>query len=262
MLTCLVTGATDGIGLETARQMAAKGYRVLVHGRDRAKAEQAVKKLGSGEPVWGDFGELSQVVTLVDQVTQAASALDVLINNAGVYLNERKESKDGHELTFQVNHLAHFSLTLRLLPVLKAAKAARVVNVASGVHGSGRVDFSDLELRKHYDGYSAYSNSKLCNVHFTHELARKLAGSNVVTSALHPGVIGTKLLRRGFGGGGAPVESGAHTSVYCATSAEAGAVSGRYYSDSREVPCARHANDPQTEKQLWELSAKATGVNA
>jgi retinol dehydrogenase-12 len=211
--------------------------------------------------VWGDFGAFAQVRTLAAQVQQAAPVLDVLLNNAGVYLNRRSITEDGHETTFQVNHLAHFLLTGLLLPQLKAAKQGRVVNVASMVHSSGRLDLDDLELERGYDGYTAYANSKLANVCFTHELARRLAGTAVTTCALHPGVIGTKLLRGGFGGGGAEVEHGARTSVYCATAPELAKVSGRYYSDAHEVRCAPHANDEVLEKALWDVSARFTELS-
>jgi len=262
-MNCLVTGSTDGIGLETARQMLAKGYRVLVHGRSEAKARKAAQQLAGAVAVWGDFSRLAELKPLAQQVTQAVGELDVLINNAGVFMRERVLTEDGHETTFQVNHLAHFALTLLLLPSLKKAKQARVVNVSSGVHFNGQLDLDDLDLARGFEGYRAYAASKLANVHFTHELARRLAGTPVVTSALHPGVIGTKLLRGGFGGsGGASLESGARTSVYCATSKEAGETTGRYFSDARETPCARQANDEAVEKKLWELSAKWTGVNA
>ncbi|MFO0594838.1 MAG: SDR family NAD(P)-dependent oxidoreductase [Myxococcaceae bacterium] len=260
--SALVTGATEGIGLETARQLWQRGFRVLVHGRTEAKARAAAAKIGAERlvPVWGDLGDLAQTVKLADQVKAAAPALDVLINNAGVFMKERTESADGFELTFHVNHLAPFLLTAHLLPALKAAKAARVVNVSSMAHGRGRLELDDLMGKRRYEGYAAYANSKLANVYFTHELARRLAGTSITTSALHPGVIDTRLLRTGFGMGGGTVESGARTSVYCATAPELEGVSGRYYSDSREVRAAPHATDEALERALWDASAKLTGA--
>ena len=262
LLTCLVTGATDGIGHQTAKELLARGFRVLVHGRSEAKAARAAQALGAGAvPVWGDFAELAQVRALAAQVQREAPVLDVLLNNAGVYLQRRQLTKDGHETTFQVNHLAHFLLTGLLLPQVRAAPQGRVVNVASQVHSSGRLDFDDLDLSRGFDGYSAYANSKLANVYFTHALARRLEGTAATTCALHPGVIGTKLLRSGFGGfGGASLEQGARTSVYCATAPELAKVSGRYYSDAREAPCARHAHDEAAEERLWAISARWTGL--
>jgi NAD(P)-dependent dehydrogenase (short-subunit alcohol dehydrogenase family) len=261
----LVTGATDGIGLETAAELARRGARVLVHGRTEAKARAAVKALAArGQaalvPVWGDLGELHQVRALAEQVRQEAAVLDVLLNNAGVFLQERQLSADGHELTFAVNHLSHFLLTHLLWPNLRAAPQGRVVNVASGVHASGEVRLDDLELTKGYSGYGAYAASKLMNVLFTHELTRRLGGTAVTTSALHPGVINTKLLREGFGASGAAVAEGARTSVYCALAPELAQVTGRYYSGGREVPCAARANDPALERALYEKSCVLTGV--
>jgi NAD(P)-dependent dehydrogenase (short-subunit alcohol dehydrogenase family) len=187
--------------------------------------------------------------------------LDVLVNNAGLVENRRRLSRDGFELTFAVNHLAPFLLTHLLLEPLTAAPQGRVVNVASMVHSSGEVDLDDLSLEERYSGYGAYANSKLMNVLFTHELARRLQGTKVTTYALHPGVIGTKLLHAAFGGmGGGSVAQGARTSVYCATAPELAGVSGRYYDDARESRCAARANDPKTERALYEKSAQLAGV--
>lgn len=263
--TIVVTGATDGIGLETARQLVQRGARVLVHGRTADKARAACATLeretaGRAEPVWGDLSSFDETRALAAQVLAAAPALDGLVNNAGVFMNERVLSKDGHELTFQVNHLAPFLLTALLRPALEAAPQGRVVNVSSVAHGRGRVDLDDLDAARAFSGYGAYAASKLLNVHFTHELARRLAGTKVTAYALHPGVITTKLLHAGFGMSGASVEAGARTSVYCATEPSLATVSGRYYSDAREVPCAPHANDPAIERALWERSAALVGL--
>jgi NAD(P)-dependent dehydrogenase (short-subunit alcohol dehydrogenase family) len=264
--THLVTGATDGIGLETAAQLAQRGARVLVHGRSQAKAVAACATLrerqrdGAFVPVWGDLSSLAQVRTLAAQVDAAAPTLDVLLNNAGVFMTERRESADGYELTFAVNHLAPFLLTRLLLPKLRRSSGGRVVNVSSMAHARGRLDLEDLDLKRGYDGYGAYASSKLCNVYFTHELARRLAGTAVTTTSLHPGVISTKLLRTGFGMGGASLESGARTSVHCALSKEAGEANGRYFSAARLAREAPHANDPALEGKLWEISAQRCGL--
>jgi NAD(P)-dependent dehydrogenase (short-subunit alcohol dehydrogenase family) len=184
--------------------------------------------------------------------------LEVLLNNAGVFMQERLLSKDGHELTFAVNHLSHFLLTHLLLPTLRAAEQGRVVNVASGVHASGEVKVEDLEPERGFSGYGAYAASKLMNVLFTHELARRLAGTTVTAYALHPGVINTKLLRVGFGASGAAVAEGARTSVYCAMEPKLAKVSGRYYSGGREVPCAPRATDLKLERALYEKCCELT----
>lgn len=265
--TCAVTGANDGIGFETALQLARHGMRVVVHARTAAKAEDACARLQKLErdahfvPVHGDFSRLSEVRLLARQISAAAPQLDVLVNNAGVFMTTRTETDDGCETTFQVNHLAPFLLTVSLLPQLKEAKAARVVNVSSMAHARGRVDLDDLDARRAWDGYGAYALSKLLNVHFTHELARRLAGTRVTTNALHPGVITTKLLRTGFGMGGASLESGARTSVYCATHPALEGVTGRYFSDCKEARTAPQADDPALEAKLWALSERRAGLS-
>lgn len=239
---------------------------MLVHGRSESKATSGVQRLkaehGSGrfEPVWGDFGKLEQVRKLAGQVRELAPVLDVLVNNAGVFLDARTVTVDGHETTLQVNHLAPFLLTHLLRENLERAPQGRVVNVSSMAHARGKVVLDDLQSARRYEGYAVYALTKLLNVHFTHELARRLEGTKVTTSALHPGVIGTKLLRAGFGMGGASLEKGARTSVYCATAPELSRVSGRYYSDAQETPCAPHADDPKLEGLLWEKSALLTGL--
>lgn len=253
MKTALVTGATDGIGLETARGLLALGWRVLVHGRNETRAQEGLAALDAAPPralaVWGDFADLAQVHALAGQVSALVPALDVLINNAGIYCRQRRLSADGHELTFAVNYLAPVLLTRRLLPLLAAG--ARVVNVASATHESGRLDLADLELDADWDAYLAYSNSKLGNVLFSNALAARHAPAVLCSNALHPGVIATKLLKVGFGAGGAPLASGARTSLYVATAPALAAVTGRYFSDGRERPASRVAQDRALGEALW-----------
>ena len=271
MIHALVTGATDGIGQVTAQELYRKGLTVLVHGRTEKKAVAGASALGSrAVGVWGDLGSLEQVRQLATQVEAALAGkpLDVLLNNAGVFETERHESADGHELTMAVNHLAPFLLTKLLLPSLVKAPQGRVVNVSSVAHARGRLDLSDpstplrtgFDFNNAFDGYVAYAASKLANVYFTHALARRLERTAATAYALHPGVITTKLLRKGFGMGGAPRVEGAATSVYCATAPELAKVNGRYYSDAREVDCAAHAKNQELEEELWALSEKLTAA--
>jgi NAD(P)-dependent dehydrogenase (short-subunit alcohol dehydrogenase family) len=257
MKTALITGATDGIGGETARSLLAQGWHVLVHGRSRAKAERAASELGEGRkgahatPVWGDLSRMSEVVELAQQALALAPRLDVLVNNAGVYEPRRRLTDDGFEMTMAVNHFAHFLLTRRMLPAVLATHG-RIVTVSSMTHQSGRLDVHDLAFATGYDGYTAYSTSKLANLLFTRSLAQRLEGTEVTANALHPGVIGTKLLRAGFGmAGGAPVAVGAATSLYLATSREVAGVSGRYFVDCREATPSRTARDDVLAEALW-----------
>jgi NAD(P)-dependent dehydrogenase (short-subunit alcohol dehydrogenase family) len=257
MKTVLITGATDGIGRETARGMLARGWHVLVHGRSRSKAERAAAELGPegkgapATPAWGDLSRMSEVVALAQQVLELAPRLDALIDNAGVYEARRRVTDDGFEMTMAVNHFAHFLLTRRVLPAVLATRG-RIVVVSSMTHQSGRIDTRDLAFTERYDGYLAYSTSKLANLLFTRSLASRLEGTGVTANALHPGVIGTKLLRAGFGmGGGAPVERGATTSLFLATSPDVEGVSGKYFVDSRAVTPSRDARDDELAEALW-----------
>jgi retinol dehydrogenase 12 len=260
MPVVLITGTNRGLGLEFTRQYCAAGWQVIATCRDPEASPElaALQREHAGLELHAlnvaDFATIDQLAA-----TLAGRPIDVLLNNAGVFVAQRERSVDGHELTLAVNHLAPFLLTLLLRAPLRAAVQGRVVNVSSMAHARGRVDLTDLEGGAHFDGNAAYANSKLLNVHFTHELARRFEGTRVTTSALHPGVIDTKLLRAGFAITGAPVERGAHTSVYCATDPGLAKVSGRYYADAREVACAPHANDERLEAELWALSERLVG---
>jgi NAD(P)-dependent dehydrogenase (short-subunit alcohol dehydrogenase family) len=265
--TALVTGATDGIGHETARQLGMLGWNVIVHGRNETRARSAAtalettEKHGTYEPAWGDFSRMREVVALSRQVQGLVPSLDVLINNAGVSLGERTMTEDGFELTMAVNHFAHFLLTHHLLAALRAAPGGRVVTVSSMTHSSGRIDLDDLALARHFDGYRAYATSKLANVLFTVALARHLAGTRMTANCCHPGVISTKLLHSRFGMGGAPVTRGARTSVYLASSPEVATINGKYFDHCREATPSRAARDVELADSLWEASEQLLGVH-
>jgi len=264
MQTALVTGATDGIGFETARQLLARGWRVLVHGRHEARAGEAATRLatsgGTAVPVWADFGRLAEVRALADGLCERYPRVDVLINNAGVYARQRSETVDGFELTFAVNYLAHVLLTERLLPILTASPPTRVIHVGSGTHESARLDLDDLELTRDWDAYLAYSNSKLANLLYSKLLATRYPVSVLTSNALHPGVISTKLLRAGFGPGGGTPAQGASTPVLLATDPALATVTGRYFSAGRQHTPSRRAQDGAFGEALWTRTRALLGA--
>jgi NAD(P)-dependent dehydrogenase (short-subunit alcohol dehydrogenase family) len=258
--TVLITGSSDGIGLATARELHRRGWHVLVHGRSEAKARATAlrikSKRHSATAVWGDFSNMDSVVDVARQVRAHTATLDALVNNAGVYAKKREITADGFELTMAVNHFAPFLLTHHLLPQLIDAAAARVVTVSSMTHSGASLDLSDLNFEHTWDAYAAYAASKLANILFTRQLAQRLAGTKVSANALHPGVIGTKLLRAGFSMGGGSVEDGARTSVFLVDSVEPRGVSGKYFVDCHEAPVSRAASDPRLAAGLWDASAE------
>ena len=263
MKTILITGATDGIGRETARQLLALGHRVLLHGRTRERAQQTLEGFGRGAgaptavPVWGDLAEMRQVLALAEQVKRQTPVLDVLLHNAGVYPHQRRLTPDGFETTMAVNYFAPFLLTQALLETVRASAQGRIVTVSSIAHQGGSLDLQDLTFARRFDGYTAHATSKLANLLFTRALARRLAGTPATAHCLHPGVIDTKLLRGGFGMGGAPVAEGAQTSVYLATADAVRTVTGQYFIDRRPVQPSALARDDRLAEALWQASTAA-----
>lgn len=263
----LVTGATDGIGKETAFQMARLGARVVVHGRSpdrvRAAAEDLRTRAGAswvGEAV-ADFSSLPSVRAMAQTLLAQHPRLDVLINNAGAYVRRRTITADGYESTLQINHLAPFLLTHLLLPALHASPAGRIVNVSSIAHLRAKMQWHDLHGELEYDDYDAYAQSKMANVLFTTELARRLGRRHPTVNALHPGVVGTKLLREGFEMDGPDsLTKGAATSVYLALSPEVAGVTGRYFVDCRPSRMHPLAGDPGTSSRLYAISAQLVGI--
>jgi NAD(P)-dependent dehydrogenase (short-subunit alcohol dehydrogenase family) len=204
--------------------------------------------------VHADLSDLNEVVRMAAELAGRLQHLDVLLNNAGVYMKERQLSRQGIEMTLAVNHLAHFLLTLSLLPLLKKSTEPRVVTVSSVAHKSGRIDFGDLNHSRHYDAYRAYADSKLANALFARELARRETW--LASNSLHPGVIDTKLLHAGFSMQGAPLAEGARTSVYLATSAEVNGVSGKYFDDCAIAETSPLVRDEHVARELWEWSER------
>ncbi len=236
--TILVTGSTDGLGREVARSLASRGNDVLVHGRDRGRAETAARDLGAAGLFVADFAVLDEVRRLAAEL----DGVDILVNNAGVIVPERVLTVDGNELTFQVNHLAHFLLTLELLP-------PRVVNVAS--IGQRPPDLDDLTLERGYEAYDAYARSKLCQIMFTFELAERRP--DLTVNALHPATLmDTKMVRERLGAPRSTVAEGVEATVRVV---ELEDVSGRYFDGLEEARAKPMAYDPAARRRLWDLSA-------
>ena len=276
--TCLVTGATAGIGKETALGLARQGATVVVAGRNRERCTATVEQIkaqtgnSSVDFLVADLSSLQEVRKLASQVKESYPRLDVLVNNAGAIMLSRRLSVDGIELTIALNHLSYFLLTNLLLDHLAASAPARIVNVSSSSHRKARIRFDDLEGQRRYCGMRAYSQSKLANVFFTYELARRLEGTGVTANALHPGPVSTNFLSNngklgqvlcffmGLRGMSAP--KGALTSIYLASSAEVEGVTGRFYEKSREVRSSPSSYDRSVAERLWQVSAKMTELDA
>ena len=276
--TCLVTGATAGIGKETALGLARQGATVVVAGRNRERCTATVEQIkaqtgnSSVDFLVADLSSLQEVRKLAGQVKESYPRLDVLVNNAGAIMLSRRLSVDGIELTIALNHLSYFLLTNLLLDRLAASAPARIVNVSSSSHRKARIRFDDLEGQRRYGGMRAYSQSKLANVFFTYELARRLEGTGVTANALHPGLVSTNFLSNngklgqflcffmGLRGMSAP--KGALTSIYLASSAEVEGVTGRFYEKSREVRSSPSSYDRSVADRLWQVSAKMTELDA
>jgi NAD(P)-dependent dehydrogenase (short-subunit alcohol dehydrogenase family) len=270
---CVVTGATSGIGKAAATALAGLGATVVLVGRDRGRTEAAAAEIApvsaSPRAEVADLASLGQVRGLAGRLA-GLERIDVLINNAGLVLGERRITPDGLEHVFALNHLAPFLLTNLLLPKLAASAPARVVTVASDAHSAARLDLSDPNLEHGWDSWRSYSNSKLANILFTRELARRLAATGVTANCAHPGVV-----RTGFGRESRPLlklgitiarpfmlspERGADTIVYLASSPDvAGQTGGYYVKRQRREPSAA-ARDDAAARQLWELSEKLTGL--
>ena len=262
--TVLVTGATDGLGRSVALELANRGAKVLLHGRSRERCEAVLEEVRTETDDEGsrcylaDLSSLDAVRGLAEQILSEHELLDVLVNNAGLIAREREETEDGLELTFAVNHLAHFLLTNLLVPLLRDSAPARVVNVSSA--GQSPVDFRNVLLERGYDAMRAYRQSKLAQVMFTFELAERLRGTEVTTNALHPATLmDTKMVLETFGRASSSVREGAEVTVRLAVSPELEGVTGRYFEGTRKASANRQAYDTETRKRLWDLSEKLCG---
>ncbi len=263
----MITGATDGIGRQTALELVRAGASVIVHGRNGSGAGAVLEEMhrysgnGHADYIAADLSSLSEVEAMAEKLNGEYEKIDVLINNAGVFVRGQEFSDDGYEMTFAVNHLSHFALALQLLPLLKKAGKARVVTVSSVAHtNSPRIDFTDITEINAYIDYSAYALSKMANVMFSHELAKRLQGHMITSNSLHPGVVSTKLLHAGFGITGSSTREGSKTSVFLASDPSVDDITGKYFSDGRLGDPSSFSFDPQYRKNLWELSEELTGI--
>jgi NAD(P)-dependent dehydrogenase (short-subunit alcohol dehydrogenase family) len=277
--TVLVTGGTGGIGKATAIGLATMGARVGITGRDLARAERAAadSRAASGNPAVdafaADMSSQAEVRRLAAAVLDAYPRLDVLVNNVGGFWAHRQPTADGLERTFALNHLASFLLTNLLLDRLKASAPARVVTVSSGEQARGRIEFNDLQGARDYSAQRAYSQSKLANVMFTNELARRLQGTGVTANSLHPGVVRTNFGAEDQAGffaimGGmvrpflkTPAE-GAQTSIYLASSPDMEGVTGQFFADRKPKTANKIAYDTDMAARLWQVSAELVGLTA
>jgi len=275
---CLITGGTSGIGWVTAYELARMSAKVIVVGKNRTRGIDAVTriqdKLGAKtvEFIQTDLSVLQEVRDLAKEFKERNQRLDVLVNNAGTNLLTRKLSADGYEMTLAVNHLSHFLLTNLLLDMLKASAPTRVINVSSGSHRRGEIKFDDLQSEKKYSFMQVYGQSKLANVLFTYELARRLEGSGVTANAVHPGFVSTnmgrdngwfihKMVRLVMLLKGISPEEGARTLVHLAISPEIKDVTGKYFYEMKSVKSSPSSCDPETARRLWRVSEELVGFS-
>jgi NAD(P)-dependent dehydrogenase (short-subunit alcohol dehydrogenase family) len=259
----LITGATDGLGRGVARDLHGRGAQLLLHGRSREKLDALSAELGGAPAFQADLASLDDVRTLAAEVEAATPELHVLVNNAGIGGGApdgttRQESRDGHELRLAVNHLAGFLLTLRLLPLLRRSKPARVVFVAS--LGQAPMDFDDPMLERGYSGSRAYGQSKLAQITTGFELAERLDPSEVTVTSLHPSTyMPTKMVLESRGSSVDTLEDGVAATVRLAVDPALEGVTGRFYDRQREAVPDPQASDPEARRRLWALSLELTG---
>ena len=274
---CAVTGATSGIGAVTVRQLAAQGAQVVVISRNPQRCQDTVldirNQTGNAQVEYlvADLSSQDQIHNLAAEIRNRYPRLDVLVNNAGAFFLSRKESVDGIEMTFALDHLSYFLLTILLEDILKASAPARIVNVASASHRGARIDFNDLQAEHSYNPMRAYGQAKLANVLFTYELTRRLAGSGVTANALHPGFVASNFAQNNGWLVRAVMkvahlfaispEQGAQTSLYLASSPEVEGITGKYFVDCKPVSSSPVSYDQDTAQKLWRVSERLTGLD-
>jgi len=270
---CLITGGTNGIGKSTAQELARLGATVVIVGRNAQKTARVVEEIraASGnknvDSLLADLSSQQDVRRLADEFKSSYPHLHVLLNNAGGTFTTRQLSVDGIEMTFALNHLAYFLLTNLLLNTLKASAPARIINVSSDAHSGGKIDFENLQGERSYSSFGPYGNSKLANILFTTEQARRLEGTGVTVNALHPGLTSTGFGKNNPGflmkimGVVIPLiarspEKGAETSIYLASSPEVQSITGKYFVDCKVTQPAPQAADRAVARRLWDVSAE------
>jgi NAD(P)-dependent dehydrogenase (short-subunit alcohol dehydrogenase family) len=274
--TVVITGATSGIGQIAAERLAHMGARLVLVARDRDRGERTLARLRARNALahgihYADLSRLAEVKRVGAEIAAAESRIDVLINNAGSLFATREVTEDGLERTFATNHVAYFALTHCLRDRLIASAPARVVNTASRAHEDAALDFSDLQMAEAYNFRTAYNRSKLCNILFTRELARRLAGTGVTANCLHPGFVSTGLGQRDnlFLGllvrvammvSAEPAERGAETIVYLASSPEVAEANGQYFAECRPVTPSAAAQDDDSARRLWAETTRLAGI--
>jgi retinol dehydrogenase-12 len=273
---CLVTGANSGIGKATALGLARLGATVVLACRNSERGSAAkrdiVEESASRDVSLAvvDLANLDSVRSFANDFRHKFSRLDVLVNNAGIYSSKRVVTVDGFESTFQVNYLGHFLLTNLLLGLLKARAPSRIVNVSSEAHRTGHINFDDLQGQRRYRGWTAYAESKLANILFTHELALRLEGTGVTVNSIHPGTVRTNFARSNGGIIGLGVklfapfmlssEEGAKTVVWLASAPHLQQVTGKYFANQSERFSSRESYDTEVAKRLWEVSGELVGL--
>jgi NAD(P)-dependent dehydrogenase (short-subunit alcohol dehydrogenase family) len=268
----VVTGATSGIGSIAAETLSREGARMILVARDPARAESALERLRSAGPqsdhtvYYADLSRIAEMKRVAAEIAAAEPRIDVLINNAGALFNSRRLTADGLEMTFATNHMSYFVLTMGLAERLKATPGARVVNTASDAHEGKRLDFDDLQAAKHFRGFTVYGRSKLCNILFTRELARRWRDTGVTVNCLHPGFVSTRF---GDQSGGLfqrvvslaklfaiSPEKGAETITYLASSDAVSKITGEYFYKCRAMAPSKAAQDEEAARRLWEYSER------
>ncbi|HJN58305.1 MAG TPA: SDR family oxidoreductase [Nitrososphaerales archaeon] len=271
---CMVTGATAGIGIVTAKALAQQGATVIVAGRNKEKSvstvDQIRKETGNHdvEYILADLSVQKEVRKLADDFKSKFKRLDILVNNAGAIFDKRFETADGLEITFALNHLSYFLLTDLLLDTIKVSAPSRIINVSSDAHKGAKINFDDIQGKKKYGAMRAYGQSKLANILFTYELARKLEGSGVTSNALHPGFVASsfgsnmrgafRLILRFLQLFAMSSEKGAETSIYLATSPDVANINGKYFVKKKEVLTSVESYDKNVGEKLWKVSEKLT----